>query len=111
AIGNVAMQILATGAAPSLQDVRAIIERSYPPEVFEPRDTDQWDRQADRFDHYCEATHVLGQKNAPPPRFLGRERCGYTRRTSSRATSLSLQFAWRGPSHHQFRRRQHQLKV
>ena len=58
ALGNVAMQILATGAATSLQEVRAIIDRSYPAEVFEPLDTESWNRQAERFEHYCEAMYA-----------------------------------------------------
>lgn len=58
ALGNLAMQSLATGDAPSLQNVRALIERFYPSEVFEPRDTEKWDRQAQRFEHYCEAIYA-----------------------------------------------------
>ena len=58
ALGNVAIQILATGAATSLKEVRAIVDRSYPAEVFEPLDTEKWNRQAERFEHYCEALHA-----------------------------------------------------
>ncbi len=54
ALGNVAMQILSTGGASSLQEVRAMVDRSFPTEVFQPLDTDQWDRHAERFEHYCE---------------------------------------------------------
>jgi rhamnulokinase len=53
ALGNVAMQILATGGATSLQEVRAIVDRSFPTEVFEPLATDKWDQQAERFEQYC----------------------------------------------------------
>jgi len=53
ALGNVAMQILATGGASSLQEVRAIVERSFPTEAFEPLDTDKWDQHAERFEQYC----------------------------------------------------------
>jgi rhamnulokinase len=53
ALGNVAIQILATGGAASLQEVRAIVDRSFPPEVFEPLETDKWDQQAERFEQYC----------------------------------------------------------
>ena len=53
ALGNVAIQILATGEAASLQEVRAIVDRSFPTEVFEPLDTDKWDQHAERFEHYC----------------------------------------------------------
>jgi rhamnulokinase len=58
ALGNVAMQMLATGAACALKEVRGIIERSYPAEVFEPLDTEKWNRQAERFEHYCEAVYA-----------------------------------------------------
>jgi rhamnulokinase len=58
ALGNVAMQILATGGATSLQEVRAIVERSFPTEIFEPLETDQWDRHAERFEHYCESIYA-----------------------------------------------------
>jgi rhamnulokinase len=53
ALGNVAIQILATGEATSLQDVRAIVDRSFPTEVFEPRDTDKWEQASERFEQYC----------------------------------------------------------
>jgi rhamnulokinase len=58
AIGNVAMQILATGEAASLQEVRGIVDRSYPVKAFEPRDPEKWNRQAERFEHYCEAVYA-----------------------------------------------------
>jgi rhamnulokinase len=58
ALGNVAVQLLATGAATSLQEVRAIVDRSYPAEVFEPLDTENWNQQAERFEHYCEAVYA-----------------------------------------------------
>jgi rhamnulokinase len=53
ALGNVAIQILATGEATSLQEVRAIVERSFPTEAFEPREADKWDQHAERFEQYC----------------------------------------------------------
>src|SRR5256714_235861 len=53
ALGNVAVQILATGGASSLQEVRAIVDRSFPTEVFEPIETDKWDQHAERFEQYC----------------------------------------------------------
>jgi rhamnulokinase len=58
ALGNIAVQMLATGAVGSLSEARGIIERSYPTEKFEPRDTDVWDRQVDRFLQYCEAVYA-----------------------------------------------------
>jgi rhamnulokinase len=53
ALGNVAIQILATGGASSLQEVRAIVDRSFATEVFEPLETDKWDQHAERFEQYC----------------------------------------------------------
>lgn len=53
ALGNVAIQILATGGAASLQEVRAIVDRSFPAEVFSPMETDKWDQEAERFEQYC----------------------------------------------------------
>jgi len=58
ALGNVAIQILATGGASSLKEVRQIVDRSYPVEGFEPLDTVKWDRHADRFEQYCEAVYA-----------------------------------------------------
>lgn len=49
ALGNIALQMLATGAVRSLEDARATIDRSFPGERYEPRDTAQWDRESDRF--------------------------------------------------------------
>jgi rhamnulokinase len=53
ALGNVALQMLATGGAASLQEVRAIVDRSFPIEMFEPLETDKWDQHAQRFEQYC----------------------------------------------------------
>ena len=58
ALGNIGMQILATGAATSLGEVRAIIERSFPTEIFEPRETDKWERHIARFQHYTEMLYA-----------------------------------------------------
>jgi rhamnulokinase len=59
ALGNVAIQMLATGAASSLKEARAIIERSFLTEVYEPLDPGRWDDQANRFRHYCELAKCL----------------------------------------------------
>jgi rhamnulokinase len=53
ALGNVAIQILATGGAASLTEARAIVERSFPTEIFDPLETDKWDQHAERFEQYC----------------------------------------------------------
>jgi rhamnulokinase len=58
ALGNIAMQVLATGQASSLQEVRAIVERSFSTEIFEPRETDTWERHTQRFEQYCEMTYA-----------------------------------------------------
>jgi rhamnulokinase len=52
ALGNLAMQMLATGEASSLADARAMIDRSFPTVVFEPRESDRWRAQMERFQHY-----------------------------------------------------------
>ena len=56
ALGNVAMQMLATGAVSSLGEARAIIDRSFPVERFEPQAADQWERHYRRFQEYVELT-------------------------------------------------------
>jgi rhamnulokinase len=53
ALGNVAIQILATGGAASLAEARAIVDRSFPTEVFDPREPGKWDQHAERFEQYC----------------------------------------------------------
>ena len=54
ALGNIAMQMLATGAVSSLADARAIIDRSFPTDRFEPQDDNgEWERQYHRFRALC----------------------------------------------------------
>lgn len=53
ALGNVAIQILATGGAASLREVREIVDRSFPTEVFEPLEPDKWNQHSERFEQYC----------------------------------------------------------
>jgi rhamnulokinase len=43
ALGNVAMQMLATGAVSTLAEARAIIERSFPTERVEPSSANRWE--------------------------------------------------------------------
>ncbi len=57
-LGNIAIQILSTGEASSLSEIRAIVERSFPTEVFEPLETGRWERHFERFEHYCETTYA-----------------------------------------------------
>ena len=58
ALGNIAVQMIATGAVGSLREARAIIDRSFPTETFEPHDSEAWDRHAERFQQYCELAYV-----------------------------------------------------
>lgn len=58
ALGNISMQVLATREASSLAEVRAIVDRSFPTEVFEPIDTDKWEQHFQRFEQYCETTYA-----------------------------------------------------
>jgi rhamnulokinase len=54
ALGNIAMQMLATGAVATLAEARAVIDRSFPVERFEPTAADRWDSQYRRFQEYLE---------------------------------------------------------
>jgi rhamnulokinase len=56
ALGNISLQMMATGAVSSLAEARAIIERSFPVERFEPATPDLWDAEYRRFQHYVEFT-------------------------------------------------------
>jgi rhamnulokinase len=58
ALGNIAMQMLATGAVASLAEARAVIERSFPVERFEPKAADVWAAHYTRFLDYVEMTCV-----------------------------------------------------
>ena len=58
ALGNIAMQMLATGAVSSLREARAVIDRSFPVERFEPSEADRWDAHYQRFHEYVELTCV-----------------------------------------------------
>lgn len=60
ALGNIAMQMVATGAVTSLGEARGIIERSFPVERFEPVAAveDRWNAHYRRFQEYLELTCV-----------------------------------------------------
>jgi rhamnulokinase len=58
AVGNIVMQILATGQAGTLEEVRAVVDHSFTTEVFEPADVTRWNREAERFLNYCEKRHA-----------------------------------------------------
>ena len=56
ALGNIAVQMLATGAVASLDEARDVIDRSFPTERFEPAEPDRWDAEYERFRQYVELT-------------------------------------------------------
>ena len=58
ALGNVAMQMLATGAVSNLAEARRIIDYSFPAERFEPAGADRWNAHYRRFQDYVELTLV-----------------------------------------------------
>jgi rhamnulokinase len=49
ALGNLAMQMLATRAAASLNEAREIIATCFPARVFQPKNTDRWEKAYERF--------------------------------------------------------------
>ncbi len=58
ALGNIAMQMLATGAVSSLTEARAVIDRSFPTEIFEPFEHHRWNQRFAHFQQYCEYTYA-----------------------------------------------------
>jgi rhamnulokinase len=58
ALGNIAIQMIATGAVASLAEARGVIDRSFPTDTFNPQDPARWSRQAARFQHYCELAYA-----------------------------------------------------
>ncbi len=55
ALGNIGVQMLATHAVGSLAEVRAIIDRSFPTETFEPSDVIGWNAAADKLKQYTDS--------------------------------------------------------
>ena len=49
AVGNLLVQALALGHLESVAELRAVIRRSFPPAVREPRDREAWDEAYGRF--------------------------------------------------------------
>ncbi len=58
ALGNIGMQMLATRAAGSLDEVRDIISKSFPAETFEPRERAAWEKTYAHFQQYCTAVMI-----------------------------------------------------
>ncbi len=59
ALGNLGMQMLATGHAQDLASVRRLIDASAAPVSYEPRDASAWDAAWSRFGQYCASPPVL----------------------------------------------------
>lgn len=55
-LGNLAMQMVATGLVKSLQSAREWIDSSFPPVKYEPRDSEQWNHAYEKFIHYAGRT-------------------------------------------------------
>lgn len=60
ALGNIAMQMVATRAVSSVGEARAAIDASFPTEVFEPLDRKVWDDVWPRFRQYAAPKSVGG---------------------------------------------------
>jgi len=58
ALGNIAVQMLATGAVSSRAEARGIVAHSFPVERFEPVAADRWNDHYRRFQQYVEWTCV-----------------------------------------------------
>ena len=58
ALGNIAMQMVATGAVADLAEARRLIEHSFPVERFAPAAADRWAAHYRRFRDYVELTCV-----------------------------------------------------
>jgi rhamnulokinase len=56
ALGNIALQMMATGAVGSLAEARAVIDHSFPVERVEPLAAERWDAEYRRFQQYVEFT-------------------------------------------------------
>jgi len=57
-LGNIGVQMVATGAAGCLEEARETIGRSFPAETFEPNGAEKWDAVAERFQQYCEFAYA-----------------------------------------------------
>lgn len=49
AIGNVMMQAKGVGIVNSLHEMREVIKNSVTPDIYEPKDSDKWDKAYDKF--------------------------------------------------------------
>ncbi len=58
ALGNIAVQMVATGIVGTLAEARAVVERSFPTQEFTPRHSEAWEPQYQRFQEYLAETAV-----------------------------------------------------
>ena len=58
ALGNIAMQLVATGAVASLSEAREVIARSFPGDRFEPSAHERWEPPYRRFQELLELSCV-----------------------------------------------------
>ncbi|MHC5036045.1 MAG: rhamnulokinase [Planctomycetota bacterium] len=49
AVGNVLVQAMAAGRIPSLEALRAVVRNAFKPRVFEPEDSEAWEKPYERF--------------------------------------------------------------
>jgi rhamnulokinase len=54
ALGNIVMQMAGSGAVASIAEARQIVAASFPPEVYEPGQTRDWDTAYIRFQQYVQ---------------------------------------------------------
>ena len=57
-LGNIGMQMVSTGEVGSVREMRTLIDRSFPTEVYEPTDVSRWNDEANRFQQYCEFSYA-----------------------------------------------------
>ncbi len=50
--------MLTMGEVSSLPELRALIDRSFQTDTYEPQDTTLWEAHAERFEQYCEVTYA-----------------------------------------------------
>jgi sugar (pentulose or hexulose) kinase len=51
ALGNIAVQMIACKELKDVAEARELISQSYPPNVYEPRDTNAWDDAYGAYEH------------------------------------------------------------
>ena len=56
ALGNIVMQMVASGAVDSIAEGREIVAQSFPAEVFEPHGCGRWDDAYTRFRQYVQVS-------------------------------------------------------